>query len=269
MSRWGKYQDFADLPEQAFRKLGRHMTLEGGGGGGGVFATPAPQPFTGVRPTAPTAPTAPSYGGSEGYGGYGGMGGGYGGYGGYGGMGGMGGGYGGYGGYGGMGGMGGMGGGNPYGGYGGMGGGNPYGGYGSPFGGQQRNAHAPGFGPQQYMDQATRQYMQLGPQMEQYGRSMGDYMGHQRQHRSDVGAYNTKVDAYNNQYQQGNPYGGSLLGSVFNALNPQQQSFTPMERMSSANEPQNNYWQSQNKANQDKIADLERRLASYTTASSS
>jgi hypothetical protein len=33
MSRWGKYQDFADLPEQAFKKLGRRMTLEGGGGG--------------------------------------------------------------------------------------------------------------------------------------------------------------------------------------------------------------------------------------------
>jgi hypothetical protein len=39
MSRWGKYQDFADLPEQAFKKLGRRMTLEGGGGGGHTTAT--------------------------------------------------------------------------------------------------------------------------------------------------------------------------------------------------------------------------------------
>ena len=259
MSRWGKHQEFADLPERAFKKLGRHMTLEGGGGGGGGggLVSYAPQPFTGVRPTAPalTAPTAPTFGGFGGFGGYGGMGGFGSPYGGFGSP---------YGGYGGMGG----GFGSPYGGYGGgMGGG--YGApYGSPFGGQQYNAHAAGFGPQQYLGQATDQYMQMGPRTEQYSRHMGDYMGQQRQYRNDVGAYNQKVDAYNGQ-QGVNPYGNSLFGNLLGGLMPQQQGFAPMDRIAMPNDSQTNYWQAQNKTNQDKIASLEQQIAAYQNQNSS
>jgi hypothetical protein len=80
---------------------------------------------------------------------------------------------------------------------------------------------------------------------------MGDYMGQQRQYHNDVGAYNTQVDAYNQSYGTGH------------------QGYTPAERVNSPNVAQNEYWVKQSKTFQDKIADLERRLAAYTATSSS
>jgi hypothetical protein len=74
MSRWGKMDGVADLPERAFSENKFNRTFEGGGGGGGstpVSVAPPPPPPPPPKPSysagaAPTAAWSPSGGGSAG-----------------------------------------------------------------------------------------------------------------------------------------------------------------------------------------------------------
>jgi len=95
-------------------------------------------------------------------------------------------------------------------------------------------------------------YNQVGEANRQYAQDMGAYMGKQKQYGSDVGAYNRSADEYNTMYGDVSKYQG----------------YTPVERIASATPAQDGYWQKQSKTYQDRIAELERQLATYSSNNS-